>query len=97
VTWAYLAIGGFLVGSLFYSASYTLRFEPQARTAYGVIGAGLAVSVVVNAWLDLDRDVSDWYRVGTLAAYALVAVGLVLLTRARRRVHELPPGQWPRE
>jgi peptidoglycan/LPS O-acetylase OafA/YrhL len=82
--WAFLAIGGFLVGSLLYAGWYTTRYEPEARTAYALIGAGVLLVVAVNTWVDFVRDQSDWFRAATLLGYAIIAAGLVLLVRERR-------------
>lgn len=82
--WAFLSISGFLVGSLFYAAAYTTRYEPEARSAYALIGLGVVVVVFVNTWLDFVRDQSDFFRAATLIGYALVTAGLVVLVRVRR-------------
>jgi hypothetical protein len=82
--WAFLAISGFLLGSLMYTGWYTTRYEPQAKIPYAVIGAGVTLVVVVNTWLDFIRNQSTWFRVATIIGYAFVAAGLTLLVRERR-------------
>jgi hypothetical protein len=84
----FAAATGFLLGSLLYSGHYTLRWEPQAKPAYGLIGAGLVTSVAINTWADYVRDVSDWFMTGTVITYGFVTGGLVILARCRRREHE---------
>ena len=83
--WAFLAISGFLVGSLLYTGWYTTRYEPQAKVPYAVIGFGVVLVVFVNTWLDFVRDQSNWFRGTTLLGYAIVALGLTLLVRERRQ------------
>jgi len=82
--WAFLAISGFLLGSLGYTGWYTTRWEPEARLPYAVIGIGVVLVVTVNTWIDFIRDVSDWFRATTILGYAIVAAGLTLLVKERR-------------
>jgi len=82
--WAFLAIGGFLLGSVAYTGWYTTRIEPEVRGGYATIGAGVALVVCVNTWVDFVRDSSDWFRAFTLVGYLLVAAGLTLIVRERR-------------
>jgi hypothetical protein len=86
--WAFLAVGGFLLGSVFYTASFTTRYEPEVRSGYLVLGLGVLISVGVNVWLDFGRGVSDWFRGGTLLAYSTATAGLVLIVRERSREHK---------
>lgn len=87
MTWVYLTVGGFLLGSVLYSGWYTTRFEPEARVPYAFIGVGVGVAVAVSAWVEFGQDRPTWVRVGVLAGYLIVAVGLTLLIRERRRAH----------
>ena len=83
--WAFLAIGGFLLGSVLYSGYYTTRFEPEVKGGYGIIGIGIFISVATNTYVDFFRDTSDWFRAMTLFGYLTVAVGLIILIRERRK------------
>jgi len=82
--WAFLAFGGFLLGSVFYTGYYTTRYEPEAKPGYAFIGLGIFISVSINTWLDFSRDTSNWFRTGTVIGYFIIAIGLVLLVRERR-------------
>jgi hypothetical protein len=82
--WAYLVLGGFLLGSVARTGWYTTRYEPQARPGYALIGTGVALVVAIGTWVDWQRDVTDWLRAVMLVGYTLVAAGLTLIARERR-------------
>ena len=82
---AFLGVGGFLLGSLAYTGWFTTHYEPEARPGYAVIGAGVATAVVANTWLQFHTRASYWFLVAECAAFLLVAVGLILIVRERRR------------
>jgi len=84
MTYAYLSIGGFLLGSFLYTGWYTTRTEPEVRHGYLIVGAGISLSVFLDAWLTFRRPEPVPYRLATLAAYAVVALGLLLIVRERR-------------
>ena len=81
----FLGVSGFLVGSVGYAGWYTTRYEPEAKPAYTLIGLGVLLVVAINTWVDFVRDQSDWFRGATLLGYAIVALGLVMLTRERKQ------------
>jgi tetrahydromethanopterin S-methyltransferase subunit E len=81
----FLAVSGFLLGSVFYIGWYTIKDEPEAKPGYALIGLGVAIDVFVNTWIAFIRDTSTWFRVGEIVGYIFVAAGLVLITRERRR------------
>src|SRR5262245_51546373 len=91
--WAYLGVGGFLLGMLFRCAAYTIRYEPEVQRGYGLVGLGVFLVVTINTWVDLTRDLTDWFRAATLIGYALVGTGLVLIIRERRGAHQ-DEGGW---
>jgi uncharacterized protein (DUF983 family) len=81
----FLGVGGFLLGSLLYIGWYTTRYEPEAKPGYLVMGIGVVMAVTTNVWLEFQTDASYWFLGVTLIGYALVAVGLTLIVRARRK------------
>jgi hypothetical protein len=81
---AFLGVGGFLVGSLAYTAWYTTRYEPETKLGYTVLGIGAVVVVVENTWLDFQVDASHWFLTVQLIGFLFVAAGLALITKARR-------------
>jgi len=83
--WAFLAVTGFLLGSVLYTGWYTIRYEPEAKLAYALIGTGVLMVAGVNAYLDFYLDRSNWYRGALMVGYGTVASGLTLLVRSRRR------------
>lgn len=83
--WGFLAVAGFLLGSLAYLARLTVRIEPWSTRGYAVIGVGVVILNVAGLWLQFHVDASSWYLAGNTLGYSVVAVGLVLLARARRR------------
>src|SRR5262245_63349922 len=85
--WAFLSIGGVLIGMLFRCAWYTARYEPEVKRGYAFVGAGVVLVVTINTWVDLTRELPDRFRAATLVAYVLVAAGLVLIIRERRAAH----------
>lgn len=85
MTWAYLAVGGFLLGSVAYAGYYTTRYEPEVKPGYLVLGFGILVNVGLNTYVGYERDVQWWILALVLLAYATITAGLVLITLARRR------------
>jgi len=85
MTWAYLAVSGFLLGSVLYSGWYTTRAEPEARLPYALIGVGATLAIALSSYVEFWSHRPTWIRVGVLDGYLLVAIGLVLLVRERRR------------
>ena len=85
--WIFLAVGGFLVGIVLCTGYYTVKYEPEARLGWTLIAIGGTISVAINLWVEYFRDVSGWFRSWTLVGYAVIALGLVFLLRARRRSH----------
>jgi hypothetical protein len=81
----FLAVAGFLLGSFFFTAYYTTKYEPGVRPGYLVVGGGIVISVIVNTWIDFIRDQSLWFRSAILLSYAFIAAGLVMIARDRRR------------
>jgi hypothetical protein len=81
----FLAAGGFLLGSVFYTGYYTTRYEPEVKLGYAVIGLGVLVTVVIDTWLNFFRDASDWFRLGTFLGYLIITIGLILIVRVRRK------------
>lgn len=84
MSWLYLASAGFLLGSFLRTGWHTTRYEPEVRVGYGIVGVGIALSVVVNTALVFAHEEADAWRVATLVAYAIVALGLVVIVRQRR-------------
>lgn len=84
--WTYLSLGGFLLGVFFYTGWYTVKFEPAVRWGYLVVGLGIFVSVLTSAIVNFHyREISDVYASITLFSYVVIAAGLALILRARRR------------
>lgn len=81
--WTFLAIGGFLLGAFFYTGYYTTIYEPEVKPGYLLLGAGILMSVAINAWYDLAHHVTTWFQVLTLLSYALVTAGLIVVARRR--------------
>jgi hypothetical protein len=84
VDWAFLVVGGFLLGALLYTAQYTTRYEPEVKPGYALLGVGIVLSVGVNTAVDFTHNISNWYRGSILATYAVVTAALVLITLERR-------------
>jgi len=85
MNWAYLFVGGLLLGAFLRTGYYTIRYEPEVEFGYAVTGLGIATSVLIGVYVDFARNLSPWYRAATLAGYLIVALGLVLINRERRQ------------
>lgn len=81
--YAFLAVGGFLLGAFFYTGYYATLYEPDVKPGYVLLGVGILVSVATNAWVDLFRDISNWFRGFTLLAYLFITAGLTFISRRR--------------
>jgi len=81
----WLSISGFLLGAFLYTGWYTTSYEPEVRFGYTIVGVGITLNVFVTTWLDFLQSKSNWWRGMLLLAYFVVALGLVLVVRERKR------------
>lgn len=82
--WVFLALGGFVLGSVAWLGFLTVWTEPEIRWPFIALGAGMSMIVTVNAWVVFFREVSFWFEVVTMLGYVLIAAAFATTTRIRQ-------------
>lgn len=89
MNWAFLIVGGLVLGSLARLTWKVISEETHFRYPIALIGLGMGMVVAIDIWIVFFRATPVWFRIVTMVGYVFISIGSLLVVHQKEVPNEV--------